>query len=300
MKYFSLKGLCKWTLFAFLLAYTGFAQKISFDTFGYPTETVIVGVKGTTVFYVPVEDNVNYLNSYLHLEFEASQVIERNKSHITVLLNDTPIETRLLKNENNTIALQLPILKKYISSGFLKIEIKTHLRIGDEICEIYTEDGFWIKLTEKSHIYLDLVAKPKLFTDNTIADLLPHLKYILISDSPELEEIQYAAYISFYLKRTYGLSLKVLSLKDYSENLLDASLLLMPFEKLAPKIKDKIKELNTTSNGLVSVYTDVFYDSKEKKIGIRSEFSGNGHGVRRFCKSGKLYVAKTYVKRIIC
>ena len=106
---FTLYSTLKTTLFICLFSTISLAQKISFDTYGYPTETIIKGVKGSSVLYVPVEENLNFLNSYAYLEFSTSQVIEKNKSHITVLLNDIPIETRLLKNENHIVSFQIPL-----------------------------------------------------------------------------------------------------------------------------------------------------------------------------------------------
>ncbi|MGY5355905.1 cellulose biosynthesis cyclic di-GMP-binding regulatory protein BcsB [Wenyingzhuangia sp. IMCC45467] len=232
-----------------------------FNEYDYNDEITINGSKGMENIYIPVNEDVNVLNSYINLEFICSSVINHDNSHISILLADTPIETRFLKNENQLVNFKIPIKKKYIVSGFIKLTVKTNLKIGNEICEIYSEGGFWIKLTENSYFSYDILPTKKDIIKKTISFTIPDIKYIVLSEKNDIDEIQYASYIKFYFKRVYGLELEIKSIKDYENSVIDQAIILVPYNKLSKKIVERLPSIKKQDTGLVSVYRDQYKDT---------------------------------------
>ncbi|WP_147677348.1 cellulose biosynthesis cyclic di-GMP-binding regulatory protein BcsB [Algibacter pacificus] len=240
----------------------GFSQIIApFSTYDYGDEITINGAKGMQDIYIPVDEDIDILNSFINLEVMCSSVIDFNKSHLSILLADTPIETRFLKNQNQLINFKIPLKEKYIVSGFIKLTVKTNLRIGNDICEIYSEGGFWVKLTENSFFSYNILPTKKTLIKKTISFTIPDIKHIVLSKKNDLEDIEYASYIKFYLKRVYGLDTKIKSTTDFDNAVLDRAIILMPFDKLSKKITDKLPAIKNKDVGLVSVYRDQYQDS---------------------------------------
>lgn len=259
-----------------------FAQIVEhFDEYDYNDEITINGAKGMENIYIPVNEDVDALNSYINLEFTCSNVIDFEKSHISVLLGDTPVETRFLKNQNQLINFKIPIKQKYIVSDFIKLTIKTNLKIGAETCEIYSEGGYWVKLTENSFFSYKILPTKKTVIKKTISFTVPDLKYIVLSEENDIEEIQYASYIKFYLKRVYGLDLEVKSIQEYNSSVINHAIILMPFEKLNKKIKQKLPSYKDKDAGLVSIYRDQYKDSISQE-----EFTGQNIVVTGKSKKG--------------
>jgi hypothetical protein len=245
----------------------GFSQVIEhFKDYDYNDEITISGSKGMQDIYIPVNENIDNLNSYINLEFASSSVIDFNKSHISVLLADTPIETRFLKNQNQLISFKIPIKKKYIVSGFIKLTIKTNLRIGSELCEIYSEGSFWVKLTENSFFSYKILPTKKELIKKTISYTVPDIKYVVLSVNSNIEDIKYASYIKFYLKRVYGLDVKVKSIEEFDNSVIDNAIILMPYDNLSEKITQKLPDFKDKDAGLVSVYRDQYKDSTNLEV----------------------------------
>lgn len=245
----------------------GFSQIIEhFSDYDYGDEITINGSKGLQDIYIPVNEDIDLLNSSINLEFICSNVIDFDKSHLSILLADTPIETRFLKNQNQLITVKIPVKEKYIVSGFIKLTVKTNLRIGSEICEMYSEGGFWIKLTENSFFSYNILPTKKTLVKKTISFTIPDIKHIVLSEKNDIEDIEYASYIQFYLKRVYGLDTNIKSITDFDDTVLDRAIILMPIDKLSEKITKTLPAFKNKDAGLVSVYRDQYQDSTSVDI----------------------------------
>ena len=245
----------------------GFSQIIEhFNEYDYNDEITISGSNGMEDIYIPVNSNIDVLNSFIKLEFTCSNVLNFDKSFVSILLADTPIETRFLKNQNTTISFEIPVNKKHIISGFIKLTVKTNLKIGKETCEIYSKDGYWVKLSQNSFFsYKNLPTKEEV-VEKSISFTIPDIKYIVLSDKNEIKEIEYASFIKFYLKRVYGLDLKVKTFKDFNKSVINNAVILMPFDKLPKKITTKLPNIEKEDVGLVSVYRDQYKDSVSLEV----------------------------------
>lgn len=237
-----------------------------FSEYDYTEEITINGSKGMENIYIPVDEDIDVLNSYINLELICSGVVDRDDSHVSILLADTPVETRFLKNENQLISFKIPVKEKHIVSGFIKLTIKTNLRIGSEICEIYSEGGFWVKLTENSNFTFKLLPAKKEIVKKTISFTVPDIKNIILSDENDIDEIEYASYIKFYFKRVYGLDLGVKSINKYRDTVINNAIVLMPYDKLLPKIKQSLPKGKNDNDGLVSIYRDQYTDTISQDV----------------------------------
>uniref|UniRef100_UPI0039BE46A8 cellulose biosynthesis cyclic di-GMP-binding regulatory protein BcsB n=1 Tax=Formosa sp. 3Alg 14/1 TaxID=3382190 RepID=UPI0039BE46A8 len=246
---------------------TGYSQVVEhFKAYDYAEEITIDGSKGIENIYIPVNENIDVLNSYINLEFTCSSVLNFDQSYISILLADTPIETRFLKDQNQIVSFKIPVKEKYIVSGFIKLTVKTNLRIGDDICEIYSEGGFWVKLTDNSFFSYNVLPSKKTVIDKTISFIIPDLKYIVLGTDNDINNIQYASYIKFYLKRVYGLELEIKSIEDFSDSVLSNAIVLMPFNTLSEKISSKLPDFKSDDAGLISVFKDEYKDPKTLEI----------------------------------
>jgi len=237
-----------------------------FTDYNYEEEITIAGSKGMYTMYIPADENINVKNSYINLEFECSNVIDYGTSHLSILLDDIPVETRFLKNKNRLVRFKIPVRTKDIVSGFIKLTIKTNLKIGDKICEIYSEGGFWVKLTSNSFFSYHVFDVEEKHTKKTISPTIPDLEYIVLSSENNMEEIEYASYIKFYLRRIYGLDLKIKNIDFFEKSVIENSLILMPFDKLEEKVKDDLPPFINNMDGLVSMYTDSYKDPRTLKV----------------------------------
>ncbi|MCG1036500.1 cellulose biosynthesis cyclic di-GMP-binding regulatory protein BcsB [Polaribacter sargassicola] len=236
-----------------------------FNEYDYSEEITINGAQGMEEIYIPVKENIDILNSYINLEFICSNVLDFDKSHMSVLIADTPIETRFLKNQDQIISFKIPVKKKYIVSDFIKITLQTNLRIGSEICEADSKSGFWIKLTENSFFSYNLLPSEEKIVKKTISYTIPDIKYIVLSDNSEIKDIEYASYIKFYLKRVYGLDTKIKNIKDYKNSVIEDAIIIMPYDKLSERITTKTPTIEKENVGLVSVFNDQYKDSTSLK-----------------------------------
>lgn len=250
----------------FGISLNGSAQTVAyFSDYDYSEEITINGAKGEEVIYIPVTDDVDPLNSFINLELTASNVLNFDRSIISIFIADTPVETRFLKNENKTIRFKIPMKRKYIVSNFIKLTVKTNLKIDGESCAISTEDGFWVKITENSFFSYKQIPIEENFVTKTISYIIPEIKYIVLSDKVAIQDVEYAAYIKFYLKRVYGLDIKIKTLSDYELSVIKNAIILVPYKELTKKIKTKLPNFTKENAGLVSTYNDVFVNVLSKK-----------------------------------
>lgn len=236
-----------------------------FSDYNYNEEITISGAKGEEVIYIPVVNHIDPLNSFINVELTASNVLNFDNSIISILIADTPVETRFLKNENNTIRFNIPIKQKYIISNFIKLTVKTNLKIDKEFCAIYSEGGFWVKITENSFFSYKQLPVEENFVNKTISYIIPEIKHIVLSDKVTIKDVEYAAYIKFYLKRVYGLDIKIKNISDYESNVIKNAIILIPYKDLTKKIIAKLPNFTKKDAGLVSTYNDIFVDNSSKK-----------------------------------
>lgn len=244
-----------------------FSQIIeSFSDYGYNDKITIHGANGIEDIYIPINEDINVLNSSIHLELAFSNVVNRDISTVSILIDEVPIESCFLKNENQTLEIDIPVRKGYIVSGYIKLTVITNLKIGLEKCEISYEGAYWAKITENSFFSYELIATKKNIIRKTISFTVPDIKSIVLSDKNDIEDIQYASYIKFYFKRVYGIDLEIKNISEYKTKAVDAAIILMPYGKLNNRITEKLPKFKSKDAGLVSVYRDRYENKQSLEI----------------------------------
>ena len=257
----------KLIVYLFILStfYLNAQDKFSFEDLGYPKESVIVGNKSEKTFYINASETINANKSSIHLELKTSQVIDVDKSYITVFLAGIPVETKFVNKKNTVEVFDIPLSKEYIQSGFFKLTIKTNLAIGDESCDNYSPTGYWVKINSNSYASLKSAINLKTIVYKYISDLSPNVSQIVLSNQAGIDEMKLASYIKFYFKRIYGTEINVISMDEALENVIDRSILLIPdgIVNTRFKINYDLTKLDK-NNGFVGLCRDIYKDDKQK------------------------------------
>ncbi|MGZ3755827.1 MAG: cellulose biosynthesis cyclic di-GMP-binding regulatory protein BcsB [Mucilaginibacter sp.] len=186
--------------FLFLISAATFAQTIvSFKSMGHDDDAIL-GMSGSSAYYLKIDPLVEMNGSKLILYFQPSQALIPNLSFINVLINDRPAySTRLTKDSIQQITLDLS--RNDISTDkFLKIQIKTLLTISDASCKDLDNPAMWLKI--KSYSYLSLQRTNKNFFNNVnIGNCFESMKAIVYPSNPTLHDLKAVAWAYSRLKK---------------------------------------------------------------------------------------------------
>jgi hypothetical protein len=185
----------------FLFTTATFAQSIiSFKAMGHDDDAV-VGMSGSSAYYLKVDPLMEMNGSKLVLFFEPSQALIPNLSFINIIINDRPAySTRLTKDSIQQVTLNLS--RADVSSDkFLKIQVKTLLTVSDEKCKDLDNPAMWLKV--KSYSYLSLVKSNSNFFNNVnIGNCFESMKAIVYPPNPSLHDLKAVAWAYSRLKKS--------------------------------------------------------------------------------------------------
>ena len=204
-------------------------QTYRFTDFNYSEETVTWGSQSRISYFIPVDKERLMDGNKLVLNFETSEVLDRDNSFVTLMIGNLPIST-INPSENNSIDLSVPIAPKDITNGYVKIDVISDLSINDDYCQLYSQGALWIKRTSASYIFLNYEKPPKTFSK--ISDFIKKTERLLLPEDPSLLEIQYASYIKFYHQAFMDKDLEVDLIPDSLTAKVDNSLILGKMENL--------------------------------------------------------------------
>lgn len=239
----------------FLLSLAVMAQRpVPFKKFGYPEETVIRGIQGKTSLYVPISRGVVIEKSSAHLVFVASQVLNLDRSYLTVFVNGIPLKSAYLKSSDDTLRIDIPLEERFVSSGFIRFDLRTQLRISDEVCEDYSDAGYWVRMTRQSFMNFTVDFDKEEVRDREIEAVVQKVEQIVIPDNPTEMEIKHASYVHFFLAPTMDARLRVLYEREVPENQLDKSLLIGVLDHFRSSVRQNVVMPPDTTEGLITVY----------------------------------------------
>ena len=170
-------------------------QVYKFTDFDYSIETVTWGSNSRISYFIPINEKRLLKNNKIVLHLETSEVLDKDTSFITVITADTPVSTKRPSQEN-MVEFNIPIFKKDITNGFIKLDIICDLSINDEYCELYNQGALWVKRTSSSYILLNYEKDSDYLSK--ISSYLKKTKKLYLPKNPTLSEIQYASYIKFF------------------------------------------------------------------------------------------------------
>ena len=228
--------------------------RFSFSDFDYPEESVLYGSRNKVSFFIPVNEYSLVGESELSLNFGASEVLDKKNSFTTVAVAGIPMRTVSPSLDNSLINIKIPLEARYVSSGFFRIDVMTDLKISEEICEIYSEGAFWIRMLPSSYIDLNTDdGKKQVRSPRHISDFIPMANKLLLPKNPDLTTLSYAAYIKSYFKKVLLQEFKVGSIADTTGNGPDRAIVLALIKDLPPSLNAGVSASLKKGQGILAL-----------------------------------------------
>jgi hypothetical protein len=184
----------------FLLSTASFAQKIlSFRAMGHEDDAII-GMIGTSAYYLKIDPSIELNGSKLVLFIQPSQALIKNLSYVNVMINDRPsFSSRLTQDSIMQITINLSRMDMS-TDKFLKIQVKTLCTVTDEKCKDLDNPAMWMKV--KSYSYLSLVKSTANFFNNVnIGNCFETMRAIVHPKNPTLHDLKAVAWAYSRLKK---------------------------------------------------------------------------------------------------
>ncbi len=184
----------------FLLSSATFAQKIiSFHALGHDDDAII-GMSGSSAYYLKVDPSIELEGSKVVLFIQPSQALIKNLSYINVIINDRPAYSSRL-SQDSIIQVSLNLTRMDLSADkFLKIQVKTLCTVTDDKCKDLDNPAMWMKV--KNYSYLSLVKSNINFFNNVnIGNCFETMKAIVYPKNPTLHDLKAVAWAYSRLKK---------------------------------------------------------------------------------------------------
>lgn len=219
-------------LISFASTSLSFADTNNVRTYRFENDIKMSGVISSTSKFFNVEKNWNVEYADLNLVFTKSELLDVDYSTITILINDTPIESqRLSGNKEYKKETTIKIPNDLIKEGYNEIKIKAYKTISDKVCRDDSNTANWIVVHSESNVNInykykqtsDLLSEyPNIYTN--IDNGLKLNTTILIPDNYSSGELTAGMIIgaNFGYKRKYdnfNIDFKIYSdIKDKNKN----------------------------------------------------------------------------------
>lgn len=127
------------------------------NVFPLSTDSILRGVHGSqTLFFYVNENWIPDGNSYVDLRFSHSPVATAYESTLTIYVNDRPIHTIELTNEEmDDRTVRVPIPSDSIIQGFNALTVGLYKRMSDKPCADLFNTGNWFRLSKDTVIHLE-------------------------------------------------------------------------------------------------------------------------------------------------
>jgi hypothetical protein len=232
----------------FLLSTATFAQRIlSFHAMGHDDDAII-GMSGSSAYYLKVDPSIELNGSKLVLFVQPSQALIKHLSYVNVIVNDRPAFSGRL-SQDSIMTITLPLSRQDMSSDkFLKIQVKTLCTVTDEKCKDLDNPAMWMKI--KSYSYLSLVKSTTNFFDNVnIGNCFETMRAITYPANPSLHDLKAVAWAYARLKKA-----DVRNIAVYREGMLPDSIknyvVVGNLASLSPQKRGMLKVLPARGEGL--------------------------------------------------
>lgn len=130
-----------------------FADTNNVKSYSFKNDISMNGVISSAGRFFNVEDNWNVLNAKLNLVFTKSELLDIEYSTITVLINDTPIQSQRLdgnKEYKKEISIEIP--SDLLNSGYNEVKVKAYKTISDKVCRDDANTANWLVIHKESNI----------------------------------------------------------------------------------------------------------------------------------------------------
>ncbi|MFD2144863.1 cellulose biosynthesis cyclic di-GMP-binding regulatory protein BcsB [Mucilaginibacter antarcticus] len=186
--------------FLFLLSTATFAQRIlSFHAMGHDDDAII-GMSGSSAYYLKIDPSIELNGSKLVLFVQPSQALIKRLSYVNVIINDRPAFSGTL-SQDSIMTVTLKLSRQDVSSDkFLKIQVKTLCTVTEDKCKDLDNPAMWMKI--KSYSYLSLLKSTENFFNNVnIGNCFETMRAIAYPANPDLHDLKAVAWAYSRLKK---------------------------------------------------------------------------------------------------
>ncbi len=115
------------------------------------------GIKGESKWFFEVDEELAVKDFKLNLFCRVNELIKRDRSYVTIYMNNIPVKSMNFKGDNNQLlyswAIDVPA--NLINKGYNELKIMTHSRISDMPCEDDKNIANWVILDGKTNYVID-------------------------------------------------------------------------------------------------------------------------------------------------
>ncbi|TAF50213.1 MAG: hypothetical protein EAZ62_08140 [Sphingobacteriia bacterium] len=130
-------------------------QYRSFEDMGYRNESII-GITGAITYFIKLKPKDDVNNSKLILRLHPSQVLNSERSAVTVSLKDEPVYTERMGATavDSIMTLVIPLDKRYVQEDgrFIKVRVDAKMAMSDEFCQDVDNPAVWMTVRNNSFI----------------------------------------------------------------------------------------------------------------------------------------------------
>ncbi|WP_163537524.1 cellulose biosynthesis cyclic di-GMP-binding regulatory protein BcsB [Gracilibacillus sp. YIM 98692] len=144
-------------------------------------DMTLKGVNGNRDFYFTLPLSTVGEDSYVELTISSSDLLIRDLSSFTVLINDRPIKSYSFQDKLEFRTFNIPLDKEFFVDGVNKVSLQARLYIHANYCLDQTDPANWMVLHKTSYAFID--TKETTITD----DLLNSYPYPFITSGAQEE-----------------------------------------------------------------------------------------------------------------
>lgn len=198
-----MKRLLSLLFFIVLISKAASAQQtvVTFKSLGRDDDA-IMGMSGSSSYYIRIDPFMEMNGSKLVLYFEPSQALIKDKSFINVLINDSPVySSRLTKDSIQKITLNLSRGDLSPDRRYLKLQVRTLLQISDDKCRDLDNPAMWLKIKGYSYLALNR-SNSNFFNNVNISNCFESKTAIVYPANPSLHDLKAVAWAYARLKKS--------------------------------------------------------------------------------------------------
>lgn len=253
-----------------LVSIFSFSADINEKTFSLPDFITLKGVYPEYNYTFFIDNFWDLKESNLKIKITQSQIKNYKDSTLTVFINDTPVNTVMLKDLQNNSDVDLNIDKSVIKKGFNNLKIKVFHKINSENCVLDDVDtGNWIVLDKATELKIHYEILEN--TENLLNYPFTYVKedgsldaVIALPENVDNDEIAAALTMALFLGRKapfYNNPVRVIKSSEISDT--DSNIILISKANkldtdLTPLTQNEISAVEN-NNGLI------------KEIGIKNK-----------------------------
>ncbi|SHJ97037.1 cellulose biosynthesis cyclic di-GMP-binding regulatory protein BcsB [Tepidibacter formicigenes] len=224
------------------------SEYISLKDLGYSN------VKLQGIFYQKASFGVNIPKDWiikegalLHIDMRYSDVLNFDRSLVTVYLNDIPIGSKKLYQESaNNDVLEIKIPKEVKDNNYYNLEVVFYFELDGQECNYIRDNNSWAYISNQSYLYLPHDKMKDSFFENYESPFVKNKKFndvlMIVPEKLSSNEMTIIASIASALGRNVNSleNLEVKTLKEAKNKLKYKNLIIIG----TPNRNDLIKEIN--------------------------------------------------------